>query len=97
MGLYAIILLGAAIALLMVGALIYRDNTNLIHSDHQARVTDHTKYAKAFGRAIMGLSAPLIASGVAALFGESMLFAILLFAGLAVVIRVQRKYNGGVF
>lgn len=54
---------------------------------------------------MFGMAASMILSGVVALFGESKSFMIaslvVLFLGfaisIAVLLRVQKKYNGGVF
>ena len=60
---------------------------------------------KAFSKGMFGMAASMILSGVVALFGESKSFMIaslaVLFLGfaisIAVLLRVQKKYNGGVF
>ena len=62
-------------------------------------------YGKAFSKGMIGMAASMILSGVVALFGESKSFMIaslvVLFFGfaisIAVLLRVQKKYNGGVF
>ncbi|MBQ3504315.1 MAG: hypothetical protein IJA75_06400, partial [Oscillospiraceae bacterium] len=62
-------------------------------------------YGKAFSKGMFGMAASMILSGVVTLFGESKSFMIaslvVLFLGfaisIAVLLRVQKKYNGGVF
>ena len=87
----------------LVAVLIYKGRTQLIHDYHQTKVTDQAGYGKAFGKAMAVIAAAMTLSGVIALFGESAMWvavAVLtvgMIAGLAAIIRVQKKYNGGVF
>ena len=103
MMLYAILMFAVAAVFGLVAVLIYKGRTQLIHDYHQAKVTDQTGYGKAFGKAMAVIAAAMTLSGVIALFGESAMWvavAVLtvgMIAGLAAIIRVQKKYNGGVF
>lgn len=100
---YAIIMFVAACAFCVIAALIYKGKTNLIHDYHQTRVKDKANYGKAFGNASGVFSATMALSGVIALFGESAMWiavAVLvvgLIVGIVAILRVQKKYNGGVF
>ena len=100
---YAMILFLTAALFGIVAAQIYKGNINLIHDYHQTRVTDKTGYGKAFGKAMGLIAAAMALSGVIALFGEAVMgFAVVvlmigLAAGIAMIVRVQKKYNGGMF
>lgn len=84
---------------------IYRGNTKLIHDYHQEKVTDHTSYGKAFGKALSPIAIGSFVSGIVPLFSESdtasMVSLGALFAGIVValvlIVAVQKKYNGGLF
>ena len=102
---YSILMFAVSILFFIFSALIYRGNTKLIHDYHQTKVTDKQAYAKAFGKALLCCGfAPLI-SGIVALFGNSSKTVIVsvavLIAGLVIgfiqILRVQNKYNNGLF
>ncbi len=103
--LYSTLMFLVTALLALVGAMIYRGNTHLIHAYHQSRIPDADKpaYARAFAKGIFVLAAALLLSGVIALWGSSGMpvSLIALFAGLLVsftlLYRVQKKYNGGLF
>lgn len=104
---YALILFAVAVLFLIIGILIYRGRTDLIHDYHQTNVKESSKkaYGKAFGKAMLGLSLTMTASGIIALCGETKAIAIasttVLFIGLTaslvVIGIIQKKYNGGLF
>ncbi len=100
---YAILMFLVAAAFSVLAAAIYNGKTDLIHDYHQSRVTDKSAYGKAFGKALSIMAGAMALSGVISLFGASAArgaVAVLLI-GLAVgtiaIVRVQKKYNGGVF
>ena len=101
--LYAIIMFVVAVIFAIVAVQIYRGNTDLIHSYHQTNVTDKTAYGKAFGKAMGAIAVAMALSGAIALLGERAIgcamavFLIGLVAGIAAILRIQKKYNGGVF
>jgi len=107
MALYSIIMFAAAALIFAVGASIYRGNTRLIHDYHQKNVreSERLSYGRAFAKGLFVLGAGLFLSGVIALLGEDGAIAkaslSALFAGIAVsiviLVRVQKKYNGGLF
>ena len=104
---YTIITLAISIPFVWLGMRINRGDLYLIHDYHQKKVKEEEKaaYGKAFSKGMFGMGASMIVSGVVALFGESKSFMIaslvVLFLGfaisIAVLLRVQKKYNGGVF
>ena len=103
--LYSIIMFLAAIPMIGIGIAIYKGKTDLIHDYHQTKVTDKVGYGRAFGKAMLVISAALLLSGIIALFGEtkvvlavslSLLF-IGLLVGITLIVLVQKKYNKGVF
>lgn len=103
MTLYAMIMLATASMFGVIAALIYKGKTELIHDYHQTKVKDKPAYGKAFGKALSVMAGAMALSGAVALFGEgAMWWAVtVLLIGLAVgmiaIVRVQKKYNGGVF
>ena len=103
MVLYAAVMFFAAILFAVLTVLIYRGKTELIHDYHRQRVTDKKGYGKAFGKAMSPLSLGMFLSGILALFGEAAMWAAVavlvggLLAGITGILRVQKKYNGGVF
>ena len=100
---YAIIMFVVALIFLVTAVQIGKGNTKLIHDYHQKKVTDQAAYGKAFGKALGMIPAALILSGIIALFGEAVAMVAVcvlvagLIAGIIAIVRVQRKYNGGVF
>ena len=102
---YAIVLLLTAAVCGVVAVLIYKGKTDLIHDYHQTNVTDKSAYGKAFGKAMGVMAGAMVLSGVVALLGDSAamvwgsvaVLVIGLIAGIVAIVRVQKKYNGGVF
>ena len=100
--LYSIIMFLAAIPITIISIAIYRGKTGLIHDYHQTKVTDKAAYGKAFGKAMLVVSATLLLSGIIGL-AESLAVlatAVLLIGlciGIVCIVAVQRKYNKGVF
>ena len=102
---YSIIMFILSALFLGISIRIYQGHTDLIHSYHQENVTDNAAYGKAFGKALslFGI-APLI-SGIVSLFGDSgvivALALVTLLLGIVIgticLVRVQNKYNGGMF
>ena len=100
---YAVIMFVTAVAFGLVASLIYKGRTELIHDYHQTKVTDRAGYGKAFGKAMSVIAAAMALSGAISLFGESGMWAAVavltfgLIAGMIAIVRVQKKYNGGMF
>ena len=103
MTLYAMIMLATASMFGVIAALIYKGKTELIHDYHQSKVKDKPAYGKAFGKALSVMAGAMALSGAVALFGEramgwaTAVVLIGLAVGLVAIVRVQKKYNGGVF
>ena len=105
MALYSIIMLFTALPMCVISIAIYRGKTSLIHDYHQTKVTDKAAYGKAFGKAMLVVSAAPLLSGVIALFGDAdataatavAVLLIGLFIGIAGIVAVQKKYNNGIF
>ena len=103
--LYSIIMFLAAVPMIKISIAIYKGKTDLIHDYHQAKVTDKAAYGRAFGKAMLVVSAALLLSGILGLFGASKTVAMIavavlfigLFIGIAWIIAVQIKYNKGIF
>ena len=89
----------------IISIAIYRGKTNLIHDYHQTNVTDKAAYGRAFGKAMLVITASLIISGEIALFASTEMLATIslsalfvgLIVGIACIVAVQKKYNGGMF
>ena len=102
---YSILMFAVVVLLFVFGVLIHRGNTKLIHDYHQTRVTDKQAYGKAFGKALIVFGAAPLASGIVALFGTSGKIAAISVAvlivgiaiGFSLILKVQKKYNKGLF
>ena len=100
---YAIVLFLIAVAFAVVAVLLYKGKTDLIHDYHQTKVIDKAGYGKAFGKALSIVAGAMVLSGVISLIGESAawfavaVLAVGLIVGMIAIVRVQKKYNGGVF
>lgn len=102
---FSIIMFVVAIVFLVIGLLIYNGKTELIHDYHQTKVKDKAAYGKAFSKAMFVLAFTLVISGVIALFGESMPIIVASIGALVIgivisiihILKVQKKYNSGVF
>ena len=103
MVIYAIILFLTGAVFAIVAMRIYKGKTNLIHDYHQSKVTDKMGYAKAFGKAMAVIAVVMALSAAVSLLGECAVWiavAVLtvgLIVGIIAIIRVQKKYNGGLF
>lgn len=101
--LYATILLLTALLFSVMAVLIYKGKTELIHDYHQTKVTDKAAYGKAFGKALGVVAGTMALSGAVALLGQHWMgiaVAVLLIGlliGIVAIVRVQKKYNGGMF
>ena len=97
---FSVIMFACAVLFGVFAVLIYRGKTDLIHDYHQENVKDKAAYGKAFGKTMAVLAASMALSGITALLSIGAAIAVL-FAGFAVsfalMYRVQKKYNGGVF
>ncbi|MEG0751701.1 MAG: DUF3784 domain-containing protein [Oscillospiraceae bacterium] len=98
---YSIIMFAMALLMIVVGILVYRGKTELIHDYHQTKVTDKKAYGKAMGKALAGISVPLVTTGIVAFFTASVLPTLVLIVGIIIslisLILVQKKYNGRLF
>lgn len=101
--LYAMIMFAVAAIFGVVAVQLYRGKTELVHDYHQTRVQDKAGYGKAFGKAMAVMAVAMALSGVISLFGERIAWLSVaalasgLTAGIVAIVRVQKKYNGGVF
>ena len=104
---YSIIMFVTAALFLALGTAIYKGNTKLIHDHHQKNIkeSERTEYGRAFARGMFAICATLFFSGTIALFGKdgpiATITLIVLLAGLivsgVVIVKVQKRYNGGLF
>ena len=105
--LYAILMFVFSLLFLGFGVAICRGNTKLIHDYHQEHIKeqDLPAYGRAFSRGMFAIFLTLAAAGAVALLGESgTILAVslaILFVGLVVsiviIVKAQKKYNGGLF
>lgn len=102
---YSILMFVISGIFLIFSLLIYKGNTNLIHSYHQTKVKDKTAYGKAFGKALLVVAATPFISGVVGLLANTKTVAIIavlllilgIMAGFGCIFAVQKKYNQGSF
>ena len=96
----------ASALLLAFSIAIYRGKTDLIHAYHQTKVTDHSAYGKAFGKALLVVAAaPLLSGVIGLLAGDdnrvvlavATVLIVLLGVGIGLIVAVQHKYNKGIF
>ena len=99
--LYSIVTFLAAALIFVFGIMVSRGRTDLIHEYHQKNVDDSAAYGKSFGRALLVMAAGLLLSSVTSLIGyPKPAVAILivgLIIGIALLVAVQIKHNGGIF
>ena len=100
---YFLIMLFCALTVFVVALLIYRGNVGLVHTYHTARVKDKPAYGRAMGKVLFLLAGVLLLAGTVGLFSDpaSFLPTGILLGGMGLwlipLLRVQKKYNGGVF
>lgn len=104
---YSLIMFAVTVLFLGLGIAIYRGNTKLIHDYHQTKVKESERldYARDFSKGMFVICAGTAVSGIIALFGQSGRIVLIsiaalaagLIAGMAVLFRVQKRYNGGMF
>ena len=100
--LYSLIMFFTAAIFGIISVSIYKGNTNLINAYHQTKVTDKASYGKAFGKALFVMAVAMLISGIAALFEDFALIAVIvlmigLVIGVTCIVAVQKKYNKGIF
>ncbi|MBP5342850.1 hypothetical protein J6Y73_02875 [bacterium] len=106
---YSIILMSLSIVFLILALLIYNGNIHLIISYHTSNVKEADKiaYCKSFSISLFIIFITFLISSLIGLFlhnliplspilSTSVLF-IGLFISILVIIKVQNKYNGGLF
>lgn len=97
---FGIIMLFVAAVFAVVGFLIFRGKTELIHSYHRENVTDMSGYGRAIGKSVIGIGASAALSGATALIGGTDVavtigvFAVGFTVCLILIARAQKKYNG---
>ena len=104
---YSIIMFMITILFLYLAINVNNGKTYLIKSYHQEKVREEDKpdYGKAFSKGLFGISLSTFISGVIPFFldtKESILPSLMIvFGGIMIsfiiIIRVQIKYNGGIF
>ena len=99
---YVVIMFLASLVFGTVSMRIYRGQTNLIHEYHQNNITDKAAYGKAFGKALGVFALAFALSGVLALFEILFITGLIvlgigLVGGTVSILRVQKKYNNGIF
>lgn len=104
---YTVIMFVVAVVFLSFGIAIYKGNTKLIHDYHQAKVKENEKkeYGKAFSKGMFGIAISLVLSGIVALLGDTApiigvatsILVIGLIISFIILLRVQKKFNQGLF
>ncbi len=101
----AILYLALAAIFIVVGILIFRGNTDLIHNYHQKNVKDFDRYGKAMGKGVIGMGVPFLLGAIVSLCLNSdkgtIVGIVIVLSGFALsfiyILKVQKKYNGGLF
>ena len=104
---YSIIMFVTAVLFLVLGIVVYRGNTKLIHDYHQTNVkeAERKEYSRAFAKGMFAICATLLVSGIIALVGEEgfivatslSVLTVGLIVSVIILVKVQKKYNGGLF
>ena len=104
---YSIIMFAAAVLFLAFGIATYKGNTKLIHDYHRTNVkeSERPEYGRAFAKGMFAICATLFVSGIIALFGEEgfivatslSVLTVGLIVSVIILVKVQKKYNGGLF
>ena len=102
---YSIIMFLGAAGFAALGTAVYRGRTDLIHEYHQTRVQDKAAYGRAFGKALLCFALAMLLSGIVGLFAKTgsmgaaavAILIIGLCIGVVCMIKVQNKYNKGIF
>lgn len=102
---YSVIMFLGAALFSALGIAVYKGKTDLIHQYHQTKVQDKTAYGRAFGKALFIFALAMLFSGITGLFAGTNLIggvavAVLLTGicvGIICLVKVQNKYNSGVF
>ena len=102
MFLYSIIMFLVAVLFIVLGIVIYKGKTDLIHDYHQTKVTNKSAYGKAFGKAMLVIATVMLLSGIIGLFEKLLILAVAILIigfvlGIGCIVAVQKKYNKGVF
>ena len=99
-----IIFLAVGLLCLVLGLLLWKkQKLSLVHDYHTRRIQeeDVPAYSRLLGFGLLAIGAGCVLTGVVALGLERPLgwiaFPAGFLAGLALILRAQRKYNGGVF
>lgn len=101
----SILYFAIAAIFIVVGILIFRGNTDLIHDYHQKNVKDFDGYGKGMGKGIISIGVFFLIGAVVTLAvkGESGTIAGIIvalsgfFLSFIYILKVQKKYNGGIF
>lgn len=101
----SILYFAIAAIFIVVGILIFRGNTDLIHDYHQKNVKDFDGYGKGMGKGVITIGVFFLIGAVVTLAvkGESGTIAGIIvalsgfFLSFIYILKVQKKYNGGIF
>ena len=98
---FALILFAVSILFAGIGIALFHGKTDLIMEHHQTRVTDKTAYARAFSVPMFIIAGSMGLAGILALLDTAWISVGALISGLTVaiawIIRIQMKYNRGLF
>lgn len=105
MPILSIIYFAIAVIFIIVGILIFRGNTDLIHDYHQKNVTDFDGYGKGMGKGIISIGVFFLIGAVIVLAvnGKSGTISGIVVAlsgfllSFIYILKVQKKYKGGLF
>ena len=99
--LFAVIMFLTAALFAVLAVQICKGKTDLIHDYHQKNVTDKAGYGKAFGKVMGAMAGGFALSGLLALLNWMTISMCVLFgglgAGIVLLLKVQKRYNNGLF
>lgn len=104
---YSILMFLIGTLFLYLAISVQNGKTSLIKDYHQAKVKEEEKaaYGKGFSKGLFGIAVSLFLSGIIPFFvnikQSVILSLVVLFGGMIIsfiiIVRVQKKYNGGMF
>ncbi len=101
LGFAEILLFALALLFFVMGLLIYRGRTDLIHAYHRRHIkeSDKVAYGRSFAKGMFLIALTCLTAAIAAYFERDNLLIVLIGLSLsfAVLYGVQKKYNGGLF
>ncbi len=105
MPLLSIIYFVVSVIFIVVGILVFCGNTDLIHDYHRKNVKDFNGYGRGMGKCIIGMGVSFLSGAIIAILIKNDTGVLISVAAATVgfiiaflfTLKVQKKYNGGLF